>query len=851
MPQTGRMRGGQRIRCKSTGQQSDAGDRRRKGLRALSAATCLIATPVLSGIAMAQGGAPAPDEMTVLGVSFDTVEVVQFALLAGALAAAIGSALWLIRERGRTASQNLSLRGQISAMSSRMNQLEALANAEGQRAIVWADKEVRPALIGKLDPHIGAPDARSEFLAFGRWLEPRSAARLDEAVAHLRDKAIAFHDVVETAIGTPIEVSGRTTGGSAIVRFASLSGERAEHARLAAEHARVAATLQSLQALLDRADMPVWLRGSDGRLAWVNSAYAKAVECADAEAVVTGRSELFGSQSTATMTEHRLREGAYEGTVSTVVRGDRMVYDVLDVEGSFGSAGLGHDRTETEAVRAELNTTIRSQEETLNELTTAVAMFDEKARMRFHNQAFAEMWELDDTFLASKPDMSMFLDRMRADGKLPEQPEWRRWKQDLLAAFQAVEAQQHWWYLPDGRTMRVVASPHPRGGLTWVFENLTERIDLESRYETMVRVQGETLDHLAEGVAVFGSDGTLQLANPAFERFWGVSHLMAHERVHISAIAEACQARLGTSDPWEHFAGIVTGFEDDRAEDNGRAQADERTLSWSVVPLPNGQTMITFVDITAADQIERALRDRNEALERTALLRDRFIRHVSYELRVPLTSISGFAELLAMASTGALNEKQADYLSHISASSRDLEDLTSDIIDLASIDAGVLELDLETVEIEPVMRAVGEKLRPRFDEHDIELVVRVEPDTGSIVADRARLEQIMINVLANAADFAPAKTAVTFAVTRNDTGVVFKVRDRGPGIDESALADVFERFHTERAGRRRGAGLGLAIVKSFVTLHDGEVSIHSAPDQGTEVTFTFPQAPTRVSVAAQ
>lgn len=814
---------------------------------AILAAGVTLCSPVAP--AMAQVGA---GDLTILGRSLDTFEVVQFALFSGALAAAIGSALWLIRERTRTASQNLALRGKVSALGARINQLETLAASEGQRAVVWSDEPNKPAaVIGTLGARSGAPESRGEFLAFGRWLEPRSAARVEQAISRLRDHAEPFDDMVLTPAGVPIEVSGRTSGGSAIVRFVSLAGQRAEHTRLIAEHARVVETLETLQALMDRSDMPVWLRDENGALAWVNRAYAEAVECGDAEAVVSSRTELFGSQAGKQMASERGQAGAFEGQVSTVVRGDRLVFDVLDVEGPYGSAGIGRDRTETEAVRAELNTTIRSHEETLDLLTTAVAMFDADARLRFHNQAFEQLWEVDSGFLASKPDMTLFLDRMRTEGKLPEQPEWRRWKESMLDIFKAVEPREDIWYLPDGRTVRVIASPHPRGGLTWAFENLTERIDLESRYKTLMRVQGETLDNLAEGVAVFETDGTLKLANPAFERFWHVGHLMGEQRVHIGQIAEACEAALGEAEPWRRFAGIVTGFEEDRAAESGRAETEERTLSWRVVPLPNGQTMITFVDITATNQIERALRERNEALERTTLLRDRFIRHVSHELRVPLTSIGGFTALLEMEDTGTLNARQREYLADIAASTGELNELTRDIIDLASIDAGVMELRLDEVDVSPAMDEAAAQVAPRLGAHGIDLVTRIDPEAGTIIADRARLVQVLVNILTNAADFAPPDSEVTFTCTRSEDGVAFSIRDRGPGIAEGALDEVFERFHTDRTGRERGSGLGLAIVKSFVELHDGTVAIRSAPDEGTEVTVTFPDMPARVSVAAE
>ncbi|WP_424993205.1 ATP-binding protein [Oceaniradius stylonematis] len=806
-----------------------------------------------AGVAAAQTGPGNTSFSSLLSmISLDTFEVVQLALFTGAMAAAIGSALWLIRERGRTASQNLALRGKVSALTGRLSQLETLAASEGQRAIVWSDEPNKPAaVIGTLGARSGAPESRSEFLAFGRWLEPRSAARIEQAIARLRDHALPFDDLVQTPTGNPVEVTGRTSGGSAIVRFVSLSGERADHARLIADHARVVETLETLQGLMDQSDMPVWLRSADGALAWVNRAYADAVECADADAVVAERAELFGTQAGKTIAQQRQADGHFADQVSTVVRGDRLMFDVIDVAGPFGSAGIGRDRTETEAVRSELNTTIRSHEETLDQLTTAVAMFDSDARLRFHNQAFEQLWELDSGLLASKPDMSMFLDRMRAEGKLPEQPEWRRWKDGLLAAFKAVEPQEDWWYLPDGRTVRVIASPHPRGGLTWVFENLTERIDLESRYKTLMRVQGETLDHLAEGVAVFEADGTLQLANPAFERFWHIGHLTGEARVHINQIGEACAAKFGHAGPWEQFAGIVTGFDEDRAGATGRTETGSLTLSWTVVPLPNGQTMITFVDITASDQMERALRERNDALEKTALVRDRLIRHVSYELRAPLTSIGGFTELLEMDATGPLNGKQREYLDHIAASTGTLNDLTRDIIDLASVDAGVMELALDEVELEPVMRTAAAEIMPRLEDHGISLALRIAPDAGCIIADRARLTQVLTNILANAADYAPEDSEVVFTCERTEDGVRFRIRDHGPGIEEGALTEVFERFHTDQGGRGRGAGLGLAIVKSFVALHDGAVSIRSSPDSGTEVTVTFPEAPARVSVAAE
>ena len=112
------------------------------------------------------------------------------------------------------------------------------------------------------------------------------------------------------------------------------------------------------------------------------------------------------------------------------------------------------------------------------------------------------------------------LDRLRAFRKLPEQADFRKWKAELHDAYRAIEPRQHEWYLPDGRTLRVVTTPNPEGGVTYLFDDVTERLKLVRRYEALIGVQGETLEALNEGVAVFGSDGRLDLYNPAFARLW-------------------------------------------------------------------------------------------------------------------------------------------------------------------------------------------------------------------------------------------------------------------------------------------------------------------------------------------
>jgi signal transduction histidine kinase len=824
-----------------------AGILRDKRLRLLAA--CLL-LQLYSPVALAE--TPGVTRLGASGWSVGAVEVMQLAMFAGVMGAALLSAIWLIRERARIAADNLGLRARVADLGNALQRSDALLNLGDQRIVVWTKGQAKPELVGSLDPTAGAPEDRGAFLAFGRWLTTRSATLLERAISALRGKGESFELIVETLTGSLLEVQGRQSANHVAARFVALSKTQKDHARLKAEHEALASEYASVRNVLEVLPMPFWLRRSDGRLRWVNRAFANAVDAKNAgEAIQEGR-EFLGTTTREAILQHHLVNPEYAQTVPVVVGGDRRVFAVTDVSNGDGSAGLAVDRSEIEAVREELRKTIRSHSETLDQLTTAVAIFDAREQLRFFNQAFQKLWGLDLPFLESAPGNGLLLDRLRSDSKLAEQPEWRRWKENLLAAYRAVEPQEHWWHLPDGRTIRVVANPHPAGGVTWVFENLTERIDLESRYNAAVKVQGETLDNLAEGVAVFGPDGRLRLSNPAFARLWGLSQELIAPGTHISTIRAACEL-FGGQTPWSDFVSDVTGFDDERRDRHGQVELGNGSiLRYAVIQLPNGQVMMTFVDVTDTVNVERALKEMNDALQRADQLKNDFVQHVSYELRSPLTNIMGFTELLALPATGPLNPRQRDYVDHIGSSSAVLLAIVNDILDLATVDAGIMELELTDVAVEDVVRSASDLVADRLREEGIVLRVDTAKAPPTLRADEHRLRQILFNLLSNAANYAPTNSSIALACRAGRDGVEISVHDDGPGIPPDVLDTVFRRFESRaNGGRRRGAGLGLAIVKSLVELHGGSVRIETAPGRGTTVVCSFPSQPDLMRPAAE
>ncbi|PHP68959.1 alkaline phosphatase [Zhengella mangrovi] len=801
--------------------------------RRLASVTTLVPAWLAAGPALAQD--------TSAGLaSFGVSDVIQYSIFTGMLGAAMVSAFWVIRERARVSDENRTLRLKISDLNAALQRNESLLNLKDQRLIVWSDPQASAELVGSLPAECGAPDDRPSFLAFGRWLSSTSAQELERAIIALRDRDVPFSMVCQTRSGSLLEADGRIAPHHTVVRFTSLSEGRAEHARLKLDFQTMMAEFETLRHLAAIVHTPMWLRDNEGRLSWVNDAYARAVDADSSEQAVAEQRELLPTVAREQILRHQMQDQTFASRLSTVIGKERHQFLVTDWRGTAGSAGIAVDVTGQELLREEYDHAQRSHADTLDQLNTAVAIFDADQHLRFYNLAFQKLWDLDTAFLSSAPSHTLLLDRLRSDGVLAEQPEWRRWKEQLLGAYRAVDSQEHWWHLPDGRTLRVVANPQPKGGVTWVFENLTEKIDLESRYKTAIRVQGETLDNLAEGVAVFGPDGRVRLCNPAFAELWSLPDELAQENVHISAIRGACDVIARTS-PWPDFVSLATGFDETRDERKGRTELTDGTiLSWAAMPLPNGQLMTTFVDMTDTFNVERALKDKNEALQRADQIKDEFIQHVSYELRSPLTNIIGFTELLSMGTPGPLTGKQREYVDHIATSSSALLTIVNDILDLATVDAGIMELDIADMNVAETVQAAADLSADRFAEQGIALTIRLDSAPATLPADANRVRQVLFNLLANAANFAPAGSTVSLEVAERGNQVAFIVHDDGPGMSAEILDQVFRRFSSTGGGRRRGAGLGLSIVKSFVELHGGSVDIASAPEKGTTVTCLFP-----------
>ena len=665
----------------------------------------------------------------------------------------------------------------------------------------------------------------------------REAEVLEAAVAVLRGEGRVFDLLLAVAGGRrTVHVLGVRAGDSEGRPLADLLwvrdsgvGESREPVGIIDREAM--SEDDRIQALLDQLPMPVWLRDAHLDVAFVNRA-GSGTGVAESTRDLAARA---GSEKTALAERH----------LATLGDGARLL-EVTEtpVAGWAGTLGFAMDRSAAEEMDGEFARQAGAQAQVLENLSTAIAIFGPDTTLIFFNTAYAELWRVDGDWLSTGPTLGEVLERLRELRRLPEYADFRAFKETQLAQFgELTEKVETLLHLPDEATLRGVVSPHPLGGLIFAYEDVSGSLALERSYNTLIAVQRETLDNLYEGIAVFGSDGRLKLSNPIFAGLWNLSGDELAEKPHISEFVERMQPFMVGTDDWQATEERITARLIGREPSSGRLiRADGTVVDYANVPLPDGAVLLSYLDVTDSVRVEFALRQRADALHEAGRLKSEFIANVSYEVRTPLNTSLGFAQILSEEYFGKLNRRQKEYSQGIFDASQGMMSVVSDILDLATIEAGMIALELDTVELHSMLAGVFGLIRERARRRTLTLEFDCAPQIGWIVADEKRLKQVVFNLLSNAVAFTPPRGTVRLEAAREENSVTIAVSDTGVGIPQADQERVFRSFErgSTSGANQNGAGLGLSLVRRFVELHGGTVELKSPPNKGTTVVCTLP-----------
>jgi signal transduction histidine kinase len=779
------------------------------------------------------------------------IEITQtIAILAGAalavLVVAAGWALFVgLRARARAVAE-IEENARLAAL---------LGAAPSQAMVVRADGRVEvPQRLGDWLGLTRTPRDVADLSSDDAGLDPADAAALTDQITAAQKAGKPFRLAVRArgssrvllVVGQRAPQDVRAPGG-VVLWFVDTTESQAEIARLNTETLQLGAAFESLTGLLQAAPMPMWYRGADLRLAMVNNAYVDAVDGGSPDDVVASGIELVegGGLGGPIANASIARDTGEPQTVAmpATIGGARRMLRVHDVPlPTGGVAGFAIDIEELEQAHVSSKRARDAQRAMLDRLSAGVAQFAPDRTLAFCNQPFRRLFAMRSEWLSDRPEFDRVLERMREANRLPEVRDFPGWKAErrdwFLAAQGAIEEN---WHLPGGTHLRVVAQPSPEGGLLLIFEDRTEQVQLASARDTLLRVRTATFDNLFEALGVFAADGKLQLWNTKFRSVWGFEEALLAGHPRIDALAKAAGPKLAKPSQAQMIADLVRSATIDRQTRGGHvAFADGRHFEFAAVPLPDGNALFTMLDISDRRRSETALRDRNEALEAADRVKTGFVANMSYELRTPLTSIKGFAEMLHGGYAGKLSDSGNEYAEAILTSVERLGALIDDVLDLTRDGAPV---ERARVDLELTAQAAAEAIVPQARAKQLELQVDVLGSAGTVSGDARRLRQTIEHLLRHAVGHTPENGRVLLHVDGTESKVRIVVSDDGPGMTAEAVARAFDRFAQPGISRdgERALGLGLPLAKKFVEAHGGTIELISEPGQGTLVTVELPR----------
>lgn len=792
------------------------------------------------------------------------VGFVSLLVAGGSAAIAIAALLWAVRVTD-------GARGGVDAWKKRARELEdkvawadSIFGAHPGVVLIW-DDVANPVNDGDWgSPRIyGSPLALASMLRFSdaaiaaepavRILQGLSAfdatdatgapTRLGAALARLRREGAAFSLTISTPEGVYVEIDGRTAGARVVAWIIDASVRGVEQGggdgHVQGDNRVIAGDPAAFLKMWNAAPFMAWRVNGRLELEWANPEYLQALNAKTMDSALQRNLQLDSAAV------EMARKAIETGEVVEEVRGctvgeTRRMLRLRMAPIAGGAAGLAIDVTETEASRDVLAKQQRAHDETLNALAEGVAVFDGQKRLVFHNRAFEQMWGVEAAFLAEGPSHAAWLDYLKEKRKLPATANYAEWRAGELALYQEPnDLPEDLWVLPDGRMLRVARQPYPSGGILMIFSDMTNEISLRSQYDALLQTQKAALDKLHEAIVVFGLDGRLKLSNAAFSAMWDLPREAIEAEMPFDRMVAACEQKFHDAAVWAQVRARITDPSPEaRTEYRGEMRcSDDKVLKFLTRPLPDGATLVAFQDITADRRVEEALRERAEAFEEADRLKTQFVENVSYQLRNPLQAIHGNAELLHHKIFGPLNDRQIEQVGSIIEASSNLSKLIDNILDVAMVEAGNVQLDLGPMDIYATITESVQMAASKARDTEVPIRIKCDAQIGTISADHKRITQVIVNLLSNSLRHTERGDTITVSAERLDGVVRLTVSDTGKGMPYDTQAHAFDSF---QSGDRRGAGLGLALVRSFVEMHGGWVALESEPGRGVTVTCHLP-----------
>ncbi|MBN9542613.1 MAG: PAS-domain containing protein [Alphaproteobacteria bacterium] len=582
--------------------------------------------------------------------------------------------------------------------------------------------------------------------------------------------------------------------------------------------------LESILMLLNNINIPIWLRDENHKIRYYNQGYKKLSDAKE-------KSDF----------SYMLAQDAKENNIEMSenmnfnISGERKIYEIRELAMSNNnlSIGYGLDATKIEQLKNEIKQHNRALSDFISSSSNAMALFSSDMKLQMWNFSYVKMWDLDEKFMESNPTYPEVLDVLRQKRKLPDHINFADFKRSRINLFKSLTTiHNEFMYLSEGKTIRLIITPHALGGLLFACEDMTDKLVLERSYNTLIAVQDATLNTMHEAVCVIGSNGKLKLHNVVFAKLWKLSNEYLESKPHSNDILKRTEDQFLHAQDFQNFKAAFLGIYEKRSMITQRFEMKSGTIVERYISsLPDGSILVSDLDVTDSALVERSLREKNEALLATDKIKTTFLSNISYHLRSPLTSILGFSEMLYNGILGDLTTEQKEYLNYIKSSSEDLKMLIDDIIELAVLDSGEVKLERSEIELSSLLKNTILSIQGKELSANIKFEF-ANKNKVIFYADEFRLKQAIYNIGMLILSLSPQNSVINVTIKQMETyiDIIFITNIR---MSDNQFMALFDRFNLNLSdsGNEKLKTMNLNVVKKIIEMHDGQISVNKHSPQ--------------------
>jgi signal transduction histidine kinase len=606
-------------------------------------------------------------------------------------------------------------------------------------------------------------------------------------------------------------------------------------------------SLVEMKEILDNLPIYIWKKNKDSRMMYCNKMYANALGVTK-ECVTTNNMDLISPNENATVNRKLCITKQQESVKSIVINGSRRLLSIMEIpfvdSGDF--IGIAMDITDKKELQKEYTDYKLQTEETLNNSSVPIAIFDKNTLLVFANLAIIKLFSIEKLDLFNNCKFSDVMDHLINNESIMTTSDILKYKSKIIKLFQTITDPYHATVnLRNGKTLNVAISPNREGGLIFMFEDLTNEIALKREINSMSTVHAEILEHLSDGVLVFGGDNKIRISNSVINEIWNCpDQITDFFEMHIKNFFELKSGLFASITELELFISKLIDTSTKRIIFSGKITlSNEKTISYFCAPLPEGLNLVKFSDITDIINLERTLRERNNAISQVDKLKAKLISNISNELQSPLKTICGFTEILCNQYFGKMNEKQFEYCYGIFQSAEQVFNVVDAIINHAAIESGQVKMKYIEVNLLNFINELIYSFKDKLNVKKISLKTNFKNSSIKIFIDKVLMTQALSQLISRAIQVTAHNGTVKISVEfpkSDQNSFCLAIHDCGIGLSKEKLEKFEKMFNGNGSTTNNTSEFSFTLVNSIVKLHHGKMLINSKPEKGTDIKCILP-----------